>query len=169
MWTHRGRTKKTTIKCVLLGMEQQPMMFFFFVVATTKYLTVKSLENVNMKKEPKSKIKTHHKTLSGGKKKNAVVFLFVFPRIYPKILHLRAYFTYTVYKINIISLSTLRQCSMRIPTNSTDIHMPWISIVANFLLSSCCWLSRSSSVPFSVCMSLGPQKRIISRVPLSPV
>ena len=79
----------------------------------------------------KEQNKNAPQSLSGGKKTSRR-FLFVFPRIYPKILHLRAYFTYTVYKINIISLSTLRQCSMRIPTNNADIHMPWIFIVATF-------------------------------------
>lgn len=52
MWTHRGREKKKpTIKCVLLEMEHQPMMLSFFLAsATTMYLTIKSVENVNVKK-----------------------------------------------------------------------------------------------------------------------
>lgn len=59
-------------------------------------------------------------------------FAFIFSEI-SKILYPRAYFTYC--KINIISLSALRQCNMRISINTqTHIHTPWIFGVATFSL-----------------------------------
>lgn len=130
-------------------MEHQPMMLSFFFW-TTMYISCHKVGGKCKceKRTKKSEIKTHRKPWAVEKKSRRL--LFVFPWIYPKILHLRAYFTYTMYKMNIVSLSTLRQCSMRIPTNNADIYMPWILIVATFLVSFRCWFSFSSSVSFCV-------------------